>query len=83
MRGSGELSDISTKGCCIATRDLFLSVGSRVVIRPEGMEGLTGIVRWIDGQIAGVEFDSLLYEPIMNHLVECHSAGTPVSLHSC
>lgn len=83
MRGSGELSDISTKGCCITTRDLSLSVGSRLVVRPEGLEGLTGVVRWIDGSRAGVEFETPLYAPVMEHLAKRHADGKPVALHFC
>ncbi|MDE8653096.1 PilZ domain-containing protein [Novosphingobium album (ex Liu et al. 2023)] len=80
LRDSGEISDISREGCCIATRALLLRVGARVVIRPTGLEGLTGVVRWISGDRAGIEFDQPLYEPIVDHIALRHSAGEPVDI---
>lgn len=74
MRDQGRISDLSTTGCCVQTNSLFFRVGSRVVIRPEGMEGLTGVVRWIAGDKAGVEFDQKLYGPVFEHIVERHAA---------
>lgn len=80
MRDSGEISNISTAGCCVTTPGLFIRVGSRIVIRPDGMEGLTGVVRWTEGNQAGVEFDTPLYAPIVDHLSERYSDGRKVSL---
>jgi hypothetical protein len=68
MRDTAEISDISPEGCCITTDSLFIKVGARLMIRPEGMEGLTGTVRWIDGFRAGIEFDEALYAPVVEHL---------------
>ncbi|MND00939.1 hypothetical protein D3C83_197310 [compost metagenome] len=50
------------------------------MIRPEGLEGLTGTVRWILGERAGVEFDQPIYGPVADHLAERHRASKPVSL---
>jgi hypothetical protein len=80
LRDQGSISDISPEGCCVTTNSLFFRVGTRVVIRPEGIEGLTGTVRWIVGDRAGVEFDQPLYAPVVDHLAERHQAGTPVSV---
>lgn len=82
LRDSGYISDISPQGCRLTTRTLAVRIGSRVVIKPDGLEGLTGIVRWIDGDHAGIEFDSPLYEPIVDHLCRQHGAGQPVGLSS-
>lgn len=57
-------------------RGLYFRVGARVVIRPQGLEGLTGVVRWIDGDYAGVEFDREIYQPVVDHLVRLHSLAT-------
>lgn len=73
LRDKGEISDISATGCCVRVRGLFFRVGTRVVVRPQGLEGLTGIVRWVDGDIAGVEFDSPIYQPVVDHLIRLHS----------
>ncbi|MBB4858217.1 hypothetical protein HNO88_001536 [Novosphingobium chloroacetimidivorans] len=78
LRDSGEISDISTQGCCIRTETLMLRVGSRVIIRPDGMEALGGTVRWIAGDCAGLEFDRAIYGPIVDHLVRLHEQGAQI-----
>jgi len=80
LRDSGRISDISPEGCCVATNSLFVRVGLRVLIKPDGMEGLSGVVRWIEGNRAGVQFDAPLYGPIVEHLSNQFAAGNPVSL---
>lgn len=75
VRGMGEISNISTEGCCVRPNSLRFRVGSRVMIRPPGMEVLTGVVRWISsGGLAGVEFDRPIYGPVLDHLVVAHTA---------
>ena len=78
MRDNAYISDISPHGCRLATSTLAVRVGLRIVIRPQGLEGLGGVVRWIEGQDAGVEFDSPLYEPVVDHLSQLHARGAPV-----
>jgi hypothetical protein len=80
MRDVGRISDLSPEGCCVTTNSLFVRVGLRVLIKPDGMEGLSGIVRWIEGNRAGIQFDTPLYGPIVEHLSAQHADGTPVSL---
>lgn len=62
------ISDISTHGCRIDSLALILQRGDMVVIRPEGLEGLTGVIRWIKAHSAGIEFDRPLYAPVVEHL---------------
>jgi hypothetical protein len=52
----------------------------RVTVRPEGMEGLMGVVRWTSPDKAGVEFETPLYGPVFDHLAHHHAAGKPVYL---
>ena len=80
LRANCLIADISPNGCCIETKGLYVKLGARVMIRPEGLEGLTGIVRWVTGNMVGVEFDSPLYEPVVDHLVKLHEAGRGVAL---
>ena len=82
MRDNGYISDISPHGCRLATTTLTIRIGLRLVIRPQGLEGLGGVVRWIEGQQAGIEFDTPLYEPVVDHLSQLHAAGTPVGVFS-
>lgn len=44
------------------------------MIRPQGMEILTGVVRWMRGGVAGVEFDRPIYGPVLDHLALTHAA---------
>lgn len=76
LRDRGEISDISAQGCCVRVPGLYFRVGARVIIRPQGLEGLTGVVRWIDGDCAGVEFDREIYQPVVDHLVRLHGITT-------
>lgn len=78
LRDRGQISDISSTGCCVTTSGLFVKVGSRVLIKPDGIEGLSGIIRWVEGNRAGVEFDTAIYTPVVEHLAQMHGAGRPV-----
>lgn len=62
------ISDLSEGGCRIDSRGLVHHVGDMVVIRPQCLEGLTGVIRWIKGHSAGIEFDRPLYRPVVDHL---------------
>jgi hypothetical protein len=74
LRHTALLTDISTHGCCVTCQGLLFAVGTRLVIQPEGMEGIAGVVRWIAKDRAGVEFDVPLYPPIVEHLSRQHPA---------
>ncbi len=80
LRDKGKICDLSPEGCRVTTSGLFMNVGMRVLIKPEGLEGLTGIVRWIQGMDAGVEFDTPLYGPVFEYLAAHHSAGKAINL---
>lgn len=76
IRHEGEISNISIEGCCIRPHCLRFRVGARVMVRPQGMEILTGVVRWISGEVAGIEFDRPLYGPVIDHLTLTHAPET-------
>ena len=80
LRDTGRISDISCDGCCVSTNALFVKVGARVMIKPEGMEGLTGVIRWVDGFRAGIEFDTRIYAPVLEHLAAAHAAQQTVAI---
>jgi hypothetical protein len=80
LRDECHIADISSKGCCIATRKLFVRIGARVTVRPQGIEGLTGIVRWVSGNLVGIEFDAPLYEPVVDHLTELYADGATIAI---
>lgn len=74
LRDHGEISDISAEGCCLRMRGIYFRVGTRLIVRPAGMEGLSGVVRWVRGDLAGVEFDRPIYGPVFEHLAAAHAA---------
>lgn len=67
------ITDLSPHGCRIESRALTVHEGDLVVLRPEGMEGLGGVVRWMKGHLAGVEFETPLYGPVVDHLLRIHA----------
>lgn len=82
MRDNGYISDISQYGCRLTTSTLAVRIGMRIVIRPQGLEGVSGTVRWIEGQHSGIEFDAPLYGPVVDHLGRTHAANQPVAISS-
>jgi hypothetical protein len=80
LRDPGEISNISTQGCCVRTSGVLLRVGLHVMIRPEGLDALGGTVRWIARECAGIEFDHAIYPPVLDDLVRMHHTGAQVSL---
>lgn len=82
LSDEGYLEDISAEGCCLVTRTISFRIDSRIVIRPEGLEGVTGVVRWIKAFKVGIEFDSPLYEPIVEHLWNTYGPHTSVPFTS-
>lgn len=70
------ISDLTTRGCSLSTIACPDTLGVRISIRPDGLEVISGMVRWVVGGRFGVEFDSPLYEPVVDHLRRSHS-GRP------
>lgn len=60
--------DISCGGCLMRSQGLTIQQGDIVVVRPEGIEGLGGEVRWVRGRDAGIRFLAPLYGPVVDHL---------------
>lgn len=62
------------------TEGVLFRVGTHVVIRPEGLEALGGVVRWIKRDFAGIEFDRAIYPPAVDYLVQMNRAGAELAL---
>lgn len=62
------IRDVSPEGCRIMSYALNLRPGTKVVVRPTGMEGLCGTVRWMGRHEAGIEFDRPLYPAVAEHM---------------
>lgn len=81
-----RLSDISCRGCRIAAAGLHLEAGRRIILKPEGLESISGTVRWASQQFAGVEFDRALHPAVVENLCSLHpdddgTAVTDISKH--
>lgn len=68
LRDRGRITDLSPEGCCVVTNALFVKAGVRVLVKPDGMEGISGVVCWVDSTRAGVRFDKPLYAPVVDYL---------------
>lgn len=68
LRDEGWLEDISAVGCCFVTRAMCFKVGSHIILRPGGLEGITGVVRWVRANRCGIEFSRPLYGAVFDHL---------------
>jgi hypothetical protein len=66
------LSALSVAGCKIETIYMSVTVGQKVTLRPEGMEGLPAIVSWTTGQAAGLNFEAPLHPAVVEHLCKTH-----------
>lgn len=51
----GELTDVSSYGCCVETRAPWVSPGHVVAITLPSGPALESIVRWTRGSLAGLE----------------------------
>ena len=83
LRDRGFISDISATGCRLKTHVVLLKAGASIVIRPDGMEGLGATVRWVQGTTMGLEFQTPLYQPVLEHLLVRYGAGRSIDyLHA-
>jgi hypothetical protein len=79
-RRAVKLWDLSSRGCRIFVAGLTLNIGQRIVVRPEGMEGLDATVRWAEADFAGIEFDRPLHSAVVDRLCRLHPDEESVML---
>ena len=63
------LTDITAIGCQLVIRDGLLKGEQNVVIKFEGLEGVTGKVKWVLGTSAGIEFERPIHEAVLKYLL--------------
>lgn len=68
LRFDAEVLDLTESGCKFATTFVHFKKGDKIVLMPQGFEGFRGIVRWIEGNRAGIEFDRSLHMAVVDHL---------------
>lgn len=73
------LADLAISGCQVIVRNGALEVGQRVVVRPDGLEGLPGVVRWVEAYRAGIEFGTPLHPSVMQHLLRSKLSAPEVA----
>ena len=73
LRTFGYIVDLSTGGCCIAVENKPPRLGSKVIVRPDGIDGLEATVQWINGRQFGAIFARPIYGPVLEHFVRKHS----------
>lgn len=74
--GRVEIIDLTREGCRIFAKGLPLRVGQRVRIKPVNFQPLPGTVRWAERDFAGIEFESALYVPVVEHLQKMFAPPT-------
>lgn len=73
LRDEGWLEDLSAVGCCFVAKSMCFKLGSQVIVRPGGLEGITGTVRWVAANRCGIQFSTPLYGAVLDHL--CRQFG--------
>ncbi len=67
-RKNVSLWDLSSHGCRVLLAGMDLRVEQRIVLKTEGLEALSGTVRWLRDDFAGVQFDYPLHPSVVDHL---------------
>ncbi len=78
LRSFGYMVDLSAGGCCIEASEKTPRIGSKVILRPEGLDGLTAKVQWATGRQFGAAFDRPIYGPVLEHFVRKHATLAPL-----
>ena len=63
------LTDITTFGCQLVIREGSLKEEQNVVIKLEGIDGISGKVTWVYRSNAGIEFERPLHEAVLKHVL--------------
>lgn len=72
MREMAVVCDITAEGCGVKLHSVKPMVGMRVLVKPNGLEALSGVIRWAEKGRCGVQFDSPLYGPVVDHLCQLY-----------
>ena len=66
------IDDLSCDGCRIGNHVRTLAIGSRVTIKFDGLEPLSGLVKWSNCDFAGMQFESPLHPSVLERLFRMH-----------
>ena len=79
-RKNVSLWDLSSRGCRVLLDGMELKIGQCIVLKTEGLEALSGIVRWCRDDFAGVEFDNPLHPSVVGHLCQLNPDESRIEL---
>ncbi len=79
-RKNVSLWDLSSHGCRVLLSGMDLRVGQMIVLKTEGLEALSGTVRWCGNEFAGVEFDHPLHPSVVGHLCQMNPDESRIEL---
>ncbi len=71
--------DLTVAGCCLFAREARFVAGQKVVLHPECLAPVNGIIQWTRGPLTGVKFDSELHPAVLEHLARTHPWRLPES----
>jgi len=63
-----QVRDISIAGCLVNKPGTLLRPDDPIRIKLADLSYMSGSVIWVEGDQAGIAFDQLLYEPVLDHL---------------
>ncbi len=72
-RRPATIGDLSRKGCRIGNHARRLLVGTRVMIKCDGLEPLSAVVKWSNQDFAGLEFEAPLNQFVFERLSRMHA----------
>jgi hypothetical protein len=72
----GLLYGLSAEGCSLRLVTGSFNAGDAVWFTIETLDAFRGIVRWVDGDKVGVEFDRPFYQPLFELLVHSNKPVT-------
>jgi hypothetical protein len=67
-----ELSvlDLSPIGCMVRRHAWSAQPDDRILVQLEGLGFQPATVNWVEGELAGIEFEQLLHEAVLERLKE-------------
>jgi len=60
--------DLSPIGCMVGRHAWSAQVDERILIQLEGLGFQPARVSWVEGELAGIEFEQLLHEAVLERL---------------
>lgn len=60
--------DLSAAGCMVDAQGTGLREEDRVLVKMEGLEFMPGTVLWIEDHRAGISYERIMHETILEHL---------------